>query len=632
MADDGIHRPLSDAPFFDLGRDSLPDIIDLLGFYVHEQADPTGFQRYAYRLFSELDLKTLRGLYDAQRISLERDRRRNAYTITYDRAFVTPAEELVLLQAETIVNRLVRLEDRLDGADPSEEVCSFLDLHAFQQVTGVVSRIFKNAETAVGFSGGMGSVRSAPGGEWDVRTRIASACDAFSPITRLDQRFSCNAAEGLVAMEFVAPSQLSMPHSLYDEGFGRWRAVDESERVQLAHEYSCRIALVLAAEAFSAGLPVKRCSVEALDPVHGRTLFTLEFERSHFLQVYTSLARTLTRQPLTGLSCSRALEFERGANVLPEDCAKDRRWIKLSDDDRPLPESLRNLLMADTMRELDVMEPDTSPSMLRFERLYTLIWIDPGRAVGELEQFVAELEAGCAATELEDPGRIQVQHCDSQMERVLLPLTKPDRSVRIRRAPDALFYAQCELARLYMGMGEYELALTEAQRLVDLAPASSEVYFILVNALARLELYEDEVEACKNGMRVAYSRSSTAYFYYRAAFAYWNLGEYETALACYAMVPAGEQISVPAQEEMGTLLKRMGRASPPSPLEAEGELERAGVPMPLTDEVFNQIGDAAVLLCDNGFFWLAQACVEYLQSVTESPQLEMVVKSLRPRP
>lgn len=630
MADERRRRHHGAVPPFDLGETPLPDVMDLLEFLAAEQDGVPGPLRYALRLADEIDRPRLRGIYDAQKVSIAWDRRRRAYAITYDPRRTSPDEELLLLQVETVVNRMARLLGHLDGVEPLEEVCSVLDVREFQQVTSEVPVLLERAED---HAWSLGSVPSgcAPGGEWDVRTRIAAACESFSPVTRLEHRFACDASAGLVAMEFSAADESAMPHSIYDEDAGRWLTLDACSRRRLAHEHACRLSLVLAAAAFSAGIAVRRCSVTALDALGARELFTVVFERSHFLSICVPLARTLVRQPLMGLACSRALEFEQGAPVLPCDVQHDSRWVRPREDERSLPDSLRGLLLADTPGELDVSEPDADSSMARFEQLYLLIWIDPARAARDLGRFIDELEVECALTELDGSPNVRVRYCGSQIERVLLPVTELDPQVRIKRAPDALFYAQCELSRLYMGMGEYELALVEAGHLIDLAPVSSEACFILVNVLARLERYEDVVKACNHGLRIAHSRSVASYLYYRMAFACWNLGEVELALACYAMVPEGEQVTGPAREEMATLLERMGRSRPPSPAEASSTLYREGIYRFPSEDVLGQLTDAAVLLCESGFFQLARPCVECLQGLTGRDELEAVAESLGPR-
>lgn len=633
MAEDGAGLFLDDLPPFDLECGRLPDLIDLLEFCVHEQDGMAGLPAYALRVLDELDRDALRRIYDEHDVAISWNSRRRSYRIEYDRSYVVPSEELVLLQAETVINRLVRLSKAAPGL--SEEDCADADLDLFQQVTAPIPTIL-NGAGCTGRWARPGTVLCEPGGEWDVRTRLAGACERLSPLTRLDCHFSCDASRGLVAIEFVAPDESAMPHSrcTNTDGSGlggcRWVPIDVFERGDMAREYASRISLVLAAVAFAAGAGIQRCSVDALDVISGRSLSTFVFDRGHFLSVYVPFARSLEHESLLDGVCSRALKFAEGERVLP-DVRDDGRWVRPADDFRPLPDDLRSLLLAETMDELDTEEPVDDSSMRQFETLYMLVWVDPLRAIRKLSRFIGELEGKCAASEFESGGTEKLLYCDTQMERILLPLAERGDGIRIRRAPSALYYAECELVRLYMGLGEYDLALTEAHRLIDLAPTSTEAHFILVNALARLERYDEVIEACKHGLLVACTRLGSAYLYYRMAFAYWNMDDLRCALACYCMVPEGEKVSAPAKKEMGALLDCMGRTEPFSPEEAEAVLHAAGVPVQPVPEVFDQIADAAVLLCDNGFFWLAEACVEQLQVVTGSAELDAVARSLRPR-
>ena len=631
MAGDESGLFLGGALPFDLGCVELPDLIDVLEFYVAEQEGASGFSAYAFRVLDELDRDELCRIYDGRDISITWRSRNRSYRVEYDPSCTSLTEELALLQAETAINRLARLSAM--ASKFSEAGCSYADLGLFQKVTCSVPLILDGLGDANRWVR-PGTAWCEPGGEWDVRTRIAGACERFAPLTRLDYRFSCDAAAGLAAFEFVAPDESAMPHSRCidadDSGVGSiWIPIDAAERGKMAHEYACRIALVLATAAFVAGQRIQRCSVDVLEVDRGSVVSTFVFERSHFLSVYVPFAKSLERQPLSEGACSRALTFAEGVRVCSDACVEGRR-AKLSEGSCSLPDDLRDLLLADTVDELDVEEPVDDASMRRFEMLYMLVWVDPFRATTELKKFIGELEGRCAAAELESDGSEKFLYCDSQMDRILLPLAERCDGARIRRAPSALYYAECELVRLYMGLGEYELALTEAQRLIDLAPTSTDAHFMLVNALAQLERYDEVIEACKHGLRMTCTRLGAAYLYYRMAFAYWNTGDLPCALACYCMVPAGEEVSASAHKEMRVLLEHMDRAEVFSPEEAEAVLHAADVPVQPAEEVFDQIADAAVLLCDNGFFWLAEVCVRQLQSLTGSCELDAVARSLRP--
>lgn len=66
-------------------------------------------------------------------------------------------------------------------------------------------------------------------------------------------------------------------------------------------------------------------------------------------------------------------------------------------------------------------------------------------------------------------------------------------------------------------------------------------HFALINVLARLERFDEIIEVARHGLRIASDRSAIGYLFYRLAFAYWNCDQLGLALACYRLVPRGEE-------------------------------------------------------------------------------------------
>ena len=300
------------------------------------------------------------------------------------------------------------------------------------------------------------------------------------------------------------------------------------------------------------------------------------------------------------------------------------------EDTRPLPRALQDLLLSDSIDELEVMEAPDDPYMVRFNELRASAPSDPARAERGYTELIEELEARCAAVEFMSDRPIITRFCENHLGRILLPVLEENRSVRINRAPDALFFARYELCDLYMGAGAFERALPEARKLLDLATTSMQSYSMLVNVLARLERFQEVIDVAKNGLRVAYDRSSIAYLFYRVAFAYWVLGDRETAMACYRLVPRDEHITPMADEELSQLLAEMGRSERPTLREAAARAEQMGVPVPPSPETTSQVADATVLLTDNGFHYLASRCVYHMWRIMARDELSAVHRSLLP--
>ena len=92
--------------------------------------------------------------------------------------------------------------------------------------------------------------------------------------------------------------------------------------------------------------------------------------------------------------------------------------------------------------------------------------VDRTGAFEGFSRLVEELEAKCAVAELLATGPVQTQFCDNQLVRMVLPVLEEDRSVRILRAPDALYFAQHEICSFYAEQEDFERALPEVRHLL----------------------------------------------------------------------------------------------------------------------------------------------------------------------
>lgn len=611
----------------------LPDAIDAVVYGVNAQPSPSGVERFARRVLCEIDGARLRDLAQKSSVMLAYIERMDSYYLNFDHAAFSAPEIASLYAVEASINRIHQVLGSLGCAhcavssSPSEEACSAYDQAAFAQVTSWVKKLMDQAIAANPWIE-PGSVAAHPGGEWDVRTRLASACERLGLIVRLEYDFRFDIRTHEIRIAFTAPQFSSMPASRYDVVEGAWRGCSEDERRQYAEEYASRMVLVLAAAAFSSSLNITRCVVEKRDAVRGASTAVL-FDRAEFVARLIPLANELDGAPL---SCGTATER------LKESATTERMLQEIPlpfhvpprEDERPLPPELQELLLADTVGELEVMEEPDDPYMARFNKLRAIAEADPASAERGYVELIEELEAHCAAAEFMSDRPLITRFCENHVGRILLPILEEDRSVRINRAPDALFFARYELCGMYANAGAYELALPEARKLLDVATTSMQAYTMLVNVLARLERFDEVVDVAKHGLRVAYNRDAIAYLLYRMAFAYWRLGDRETAAACYRLVPRGEQMTPMADEELAQLLSEMGRSERPSFREAAARAEQVGVPVPPSPEAAQQVADATVLLADNGFFYLASRCVYHMWRIMGRDELSVVHRSLLP--
>ena len=619
-----------------LGFDSapLPDAIETLFYRIDHTDNPSGIERYAAALLGEVNLPRLRTIAAKTEMSLARIDCSKLFYLNFDRSLLDQDEIDALLAIECRLNRLSGILERIGAglgpvaSSPSFEGCSLFDLWHISKTTNDVPRLLETLSSDNPWAK-PGTVACQPGGEWDVRTRFARIVEALNVVTRLDYTYRANVAEGIMLVRFGRTVVDAMPQREYDAQDDAWREVDESKRAAWAAEHDARVALTLAAACFASGACIARCYVQiaAPDGERGeRIVVTYSFGRAAYLADCVSVAKDLESMDMDDMPCKRLLEaYEADAPDMIEPAEVHARP---RDDHRPLPPALRDLLLADTADELEVMEEDSDPYVARVVELREQSKVDRAGAFEGFSRLVEELEAKCAVAELLATGPVQTQFCDNQLVRMVLPVMEEDRSVRILRAPDALYFAQHEICSFYAEQEVFERALPEVRRLYDLARSSMQSHFALINVLARLERYGEIIEVARHGLRIASDRPSIGYLFYRLAFAYWNCDQLELALACYRLVPRGEESGGSAREEMQGLMNEIGVIKPPTFEEAVETIRKAGLELPPVPAVTNQLADAAVQLVDNGFFFLARGCIYQMWRTMGNDELGSLNRSL----
>ena len=612
----------------------LPDAIETLLYRVDHADNPSGIERYAAALMSEVDLPRLRTIAAKSEMGLARIDRSKLFYLNFDRSLLDQDEIDMLLAIECRLNRLSGILERIGAglapaaSSPSLEGCALFDAWHIAKTTSDVPRLLDTASSDNPW-GKPGTVACQPGGEWDVRTRFARAVEALNVVTRLDYTYRANVAEGIMLVRFGRSVVDAMPQREYDAQDDAWREVDEPKRAAWATEHDARVALTLAAACFAAGASITRCYVQiaATDGEQGeRIIAKYSFGRAAYLANCVPAAKNFESMDMDDMPCKRMLEAYESA--APDAIEPAEVHARPRDDHRSLPPALRDLLLADTADELEVMEEGDDPYVARVAELRERAKVDRAGAFEGFYRLVEELEAKCAVAELLATGPVQTLFCDNQLVRMVLPVMEEDRSVRILRAPDALYFAQHEICSFYADQEDFERALPEVRHLYDLARSSMQSHFALINVLARLERYDEVIEVARHGLRIASDRSAIGYLFYRLAFAYWNCDQLELALACYRLVPRGEESGSNALEEMQGLMNEMGVNEPPTFEEAVETISKAGLELPPVPAVSNQLADAAVQLVDNGFFFLARVCIFQMWRTMGNDELGSLSRSL----
>ena len=619
-----------------LGFDStpLPDAIETLLYRIDHTDNPSGIERYAAALMGEVNLPRLRTIAAKTEMSLARIDRSKLFYLNFDRSLLDQDEIDTLLAIECRLNRLSGILERIGAglgpaaSSPSLEGCALFDAWHIAKTTNDVSRLLETLSNDNPWAK-PGTVACQPGGEWDVRTRFARIVEALNVVTRLDYTYRSNVAEGIMLVRFGRSVVDAMPQREYDAQDDVWRELDENVRAIWAAEHDARVALTLAAACFAAGSCITRCYVQIATPdgeQGERIIATYSFGRAAYLANCVPVAKDLESMDMDDMPCKRMLEaYESDA---PDAIEPAEVHARPRDDHRSLPPALRDLLLADTADELEVMEEDDDPYVARIVELREQAKVDRAGAFEGFSRLVEELETKCAVAELLATGPVQTQFCDNQLVRMVLPVMEEDRSVRILRAPDALYFAQHEICSFYAEQEDFERALPEVRRLYDLARSSMQSHFALINVLARLERFDEIIEVARHGLRIASDRPSIGYLFYRLAFAYWNCDQLELALACYRLVPRGEESGSNALEEMQGLMNEMGVNEPPTFEDAVETIRKAGLELPPVPAVTNQLADAAVQLVDNGFFFLARGCIFQMWRTMGNDELGSLNRSL----
>lgn len=612
----------------------LPDAIETLLYRVDHADNPSGIERYAAALMSEVDLPRLRTIAAKSEMGLARIDRSKLFYLNFDRSLLDQDEIDMLFAIECRLNRLSGILERIGAglgpvaSSPSFEGCSLFDLWHISKTTNDVPRLLETLSNDNPWAK-PGTVACQPGGEWDVRTRFARIVEALNVVTRLDYIYRANVAEGIMLVRFGRTVVDALPQREYDAQDDAWREVDEPKRAAWATEHDARVALTLAAACFAAGASITRCYVQiaAPDGEQGeRIIATYSFGRAAYLANCVPAAKNFESMDMDDMPCKRMLEaYESDA---PDAIEPAEVHARPRDDHRSLPPALRDLLLADTADELEVMEEGDDPYVARVAELRERAKVDRAGAFEGFSRLVEELEAKCAVAELLATGPVQTLFCDNQLVRMVLPVMEEDRSVRILRAPDALYFAQHEICGFYADQEDFERALPEVRHLYDLARSSMQSHFALINVLARLERYDEVIEVARHGLRIASDRSAIGYLFYRLAFACWNCDQLELALACYRLVPRGEESGSNALEEMQGLMNEMGVNEPPTFEEAVETISKAGLELPPVPAVSNQLADAAVQLVDNGFFFLARVCIFQMWRTMGNDELGSLSRSL----
>lgn len=637
----------------------LPDAIDGLLFRVSmaDPADPassSGFDAYAARLLSEAEAPNLRAIAVEHPVELRRLNTTGLFWSIFDDSTISAGNRGTILRVESVLDRLALISKILEGDEgtayvsaTTEGACSELDWQVLRSIANDANEYLTAADRDNKLNAQYGTTGTR-GGNWDLSTRLAAACEAMVLPFRLEYRFACDAATGTIVTDVSLPTPDVFPKSRFNGATGQW--VDcTAQRPAAAAAYALRLAALIAAAAFGTSVGITRVVVNGREgSIAGPTVLSLEFGRIPFTMGAMAKIRSgefsapaTECDPAALFDMLRLTQFaadiDDGGNLQPVEPVTVELSVPftpVAEDTRPVPEDLRGVLHADIVSDLDVMSEQDADLAARYRAIMEEKDDSLLLAVAQLEDIVAETSteatADVVADDLAQPAEPwRVLYCENVFARYLTSLVESDPSVRYVRASDIGQAARLSLSRIYRDMGDLDAAEAQARACIELAPTSAPAYNDLITCFAEGDHYDRIIDVAREALRVAVTGNDIAYVYYRLAFAYWQTGRLPEALACYLRVPESSPMGEAALRERNDLVSEMGNSVPGSDWDPTACLRTAGVPLAPLDDVMEVVGRALIELVDASMPLAAAPLASLVASTQRNDILHAVAASLR---
>lgn len=635
----------------DLLKPPLPDACDMLVHRVRtaQPGAASGFELYAARLLEEAGAARLRPLVSHAEVGATRLSSTGLAWLRFDEEALSPDERSVVLAVESAINRLALIEESVEAIDGTgalyagygEGFCSEQDWRALCSIASGAPSAVQGCERANDLCEVFG-VQAAQGGEWDVRTRFARACEELRLPFRLEYRFDCDTAAGVLAVEYSVPIPSLFPDSRWDSAHGAWIDMRPLQG-WAASAYALRLAALLAAAAFGAGIGLVKAYVTArVGSLDGQAGISLAFDRIAFMsdvlpriEAGVLDAESVACDPGAVLSLLEPAErstafLDNGffGMVQPLSAAMAQRRPPLWEDGRALPDRLAGVLRAEEARELDVLHDEDATLTACANEAMEGAELAPLASIATLEGIVAQLderERDAVAAEPDD--RVPL-YCSSPVARILVGLVDTEQT-RYRKASDAAFAARSGLSRLYLQIHDVPRAVEAAEACVALAPTSLPGYLDVVAAHMEAERFAEAETVLLRAMRITLGRADRAYLRYRLAYTLWMQGRRDLALASYVtVVESGGAFAAQAESELVDLMEQMGLRERPSPEAATSMLSEYGVSLAAPREAMELVAQAAVGLVDAGILEAAAPLTHALAALVSNDVLSAVANSL----
>ncbi|MEC4185176.1 tetratricopeptide repeat protein [Adlercreutzia sp. R21] len=635
----------------------LPDAVDGLLFRV-SMADAvhpaSGFEAYAARLLSDAEAPSLRAIAVEHPVELRRLNTTDLFWAVFDDSTINAGNRATILRIESVLDRLALISKVLEDGNGAvaastctEAQCSQADWQVLRSIANDANDYLTAADRDNKLNTQYGTT-GARGGNWDLSTRLATACEAMVLPFRLEYRFVCDASTGTIVADVSLPGPDVFPKSRYDAATNQWIDI-AANRPAAAAAYALRLGALIAAASFGTSVGVTRVIVNGKEgSIAGDTVLSLEFGRIPFTMGTMAAIRD-GRFSAPDTECDPGTLFDllhlqshainlgadgtlQSVDPLPMNLQVVRTPV--AEDDRPLPDDLRALLHADTVRDLDVMSEQDADLGARYRAIMEEKDDSLLLAVAQLEDIVAETtksdEENEAVRALREKGvTVKPLYCENVFARYLTSVVESDPTVRYQRVSDIGQAARSSLARIYRDMGDLDAAEAQARVCISLAPTSAPAFNDLITCYAEGEHYDRIIDVAKDALRVAVTGNDISYVFYRLAFAYWQTGRLTEALACYLRVPEASPMGEAALRERNDLIGEMGNQVPGNEWDPTACLRTAGVPLAPLDDVMEVVGKALVLLCDQNMPLAAAPLASLVANTQRNDVLHAVAASLR---
>ncbi len=629
---------------------SLPDACEAI-IYRCELANQnnsylSAFERYAARLLCRARASELRRVCSRHDVGVGRLGGTGLCWLSFDPDVLSSDECKVLLGVESSINRLIMLARDSTSA---EDIAVLSSNHGEADLMRLDWDLFSKFSTEIdAFSAAMQAenplqsvfrVTTPKGGEWDTRTRFARYMESIAAPFRLSYQFDTEVERGLFEIHINTLTPSIFPARREGQVLREWtNGSPEGHRLSMA--YTLRLCAFVAGAAFFSNVAITDVVVTAHRRLlKGGAVASLHFERMPFLlnampamKMGDLSSKEAVFNPLTTarlISPSNSVfafdDEGRAKYIEPLQIDFSTRRIPTWQDDRPIPDSLRTLLHADKVSDLDITHLEDAELGERVRSAALDMDEYPIAALAEFEEVLSHEEAQTQEHSL---------FCVDEGARVLMGLR--DRSAtRFQKYPDAFFVALKKAASINENLGDLEAAVAYSRHELELAPSSVVAYTDLATAYIEAGQFNEAVRLLKIGLCYATEPNSIQYLYYRLAYALYKAGLIQSSLATYAhVIELNGQFKDKAISEMKqiiTALKIENRKDIeiPNAARAREIMAADSIPLAPTNEVMNAISEALIGLVEAGIFNFSASLCWILSQYIDRDILAAVSSSIR---